>query len=1254
MLGESQQKFLSSVPVSSEKITLALTRYKLGQSLAKQGRWEAAIAQYQQALESDPNLSEAQAALDQALAQKETTAQTAIVPSTNTSNGNLIPEKTPEGRRLRKQCQQYARQEQWEEAANTLQQLITAEPSFEAYRDLGRVQARLKQPLTSAQCWYQAFSLKPEKPSAKEHLQLGNTFAKQEQWEKAIACYNWALERDPKLFEAHRNLGAVFARQEKWRDAVAAYRKALALNSDSAIVHKELARALEHQEDWGAAIAAYWEAMIQDPQDLSVSEQLLKLLAKQQDWYKLEEVCRQGIAVHPRIAKFHHWLGNALLRQQREEEAVAAYQEAISLDPEFFWSHNNLGDTLLKLQRWEEAVAAYRSAIALNPNDLSLYNSLGDILHKQGQFDEAIALYEEAIHLEPDKAWFYLKIAELHKQLSNNEKALKLYEKATEVEPKNLNSFINLILLLRQENQLEQALEKCEKALGANTNNQQIKKIQEEIERRMKVKQRAGVLKNENPISLIFSYQYYLEKNADIRSQEVDPLEHYMQQGYKEGRNPHTWFDSTYYLEQNPDVKSADINPLLHYINQGYREGREPHPLFDSSYYLELHPELKEEGINPLIHYVYDNEESLDKSEDATFSNANPTVIDWRKYKFMKKQLALVKETQQASIKVSRPPMISVKSNELEKTAKALKFKSVEKPRVSLLIPVFNEIKYTLECLSSVQKYTACIDYEIIVIDDCSEDESESILREIENITYLRNPENLGFLLSCNQGAKKARGEYLLLLNNDIQVTENWLSPLIETFKEFKDVGLVGPKIIYPNGYLQEAGTRINRDGSTQLIGLDQDPNLPRYNYIREVEYCSGACLLVKTSLFQALGGFDAIYQPAYYEDADMNFRIRTQGYKIYYNPNSTVIHHLSVSSNAQLGSYKMMMIQQNKRKFVQRWQGKLEELNTVRLIAFYLPQFHPVPENNRWWGKGFTEWTNVAKARPNYHGHYQPHIPADLGFYDLRLDQIIDEQAELAAKYGIYGFCYYYYWFAGKRLLDMPLERTVTKNKPNFPFCLAWANENWTRHWNGLDGQVLMAQNHCDEDDVNCILDLIRYFRNDNYIRIHGKPLLFIYRPHLFPDIKRTVEIWRETAWKEGIGDIYLGMVESFDAAVAGINPSAYGFDAAVEFPPHSMGFEGIPPGDIINPNFSGHIYDYRQVPLKWLSKLIPPYTRFRGVMPSWDNTPRQQDKGRIFEYASPGIYQAWLEEAISQTLEQNFGDERIVFIMSGLKGHI
>ena len=462
MSGESQQNVWSNA-----SITITLTHYKLGKSLAQQGRWEEAIVQYQKALELNPNLSEAQAALTQALAQQQVTPQRAITTSPQTSNGNLIPEKTAEGRRLRKQCQQYARQGQWQEAARTLQQLINVEPSFEAYRDLGRVQARLKQSLESAQSWYQAFSLNPEKVRAQDHWQLGNTLAKQKQWEKAISCYNWALERDPNLFEAHRNLGAVFARQEKWEEAVAAYRKALALNSDLAIVHKELARALEHQEDWEAAIAAYWQAMIQDPQDLSVSEQLLKLLAKQQDWQKLEQVCRQGIAVHPRIAKFHHWLGNTLLKQQREEEAVAAYQEAISLEPERFWSHNNLGDAFVQLKRWEEAVAAYRSAIALKDDFALSHYNLGQAAMELERWEEAVERLQQALKLDEDlpqveefladalrmrgKADLKKAVDYYRSAIAKNPDYEKLYHKALDAKPDVADLYVALAnLLLRQ------------------------------------------------------------------------------------------------------------------------------------------------------------------------------------------------------------------------------------------------------------------------------------------------------------------------------------------------------------------------------------------------------------------------------------------------------------------------------------------------------------------------------------------------------------------------------------------------------------------------------------------------------------------------------------------------------------------------------------------------------------------------------------------------------------------------------------
>ena len=321
-------------------------------------------------------------------------------------------------------------------------------------------------------------------------------------------------------------------------------------------------------------------------------------------------------------------------------------------------------------------------------------------------------------------------------------------------------------------------------------------------------------------------------------------------------------------------------------------------------------------------------------------------------------------------------------------------------------------------------------------------------------------------------------------------------------------------------------------------------------------------------------------------------------------------------------------------------------ETLTIRLIAFYLPQFHPIPENDEWWRKGFTEWSNVAKGQPNYEGHYQPRLPADLGFYDLRVSEVMEQQAELARMYGIYGFCYHYYWFNGRRLLEMPLERILETGKPDFPFCLSWANENWTRRWDGLEQEVLIAQEHSDEDDIAVIYDLIRYFRHPKYIRINGKPLFLVYRISLLPNVQDTVERWREICRKEKIGEIYLGMVGSFEHGAQNVNPEIYGFDAIVEFPPHHVSAPTEIPGRLLNSSYVGRINDYQKIVTQYQEMEIPRYTKFRGVMPDWDNTARKQNHSNIFHGASPAAYRSWLQYMIKQTCERFSGDERLVFL--------
>jgi len=638
-------------------------------------------------------------------------------------------------------------------------------------------------------------------------------------------------------------------------------------------------------------------------------------------------------------------------------------------------------------------------------------------------------------------------------------------------------------------------------------------------------------------------------------------------------------------------------------------------------------------------------EDRSGKAQNGSFPEPNDTPQDENHYQALADRISALRKACMDNLQSNPPPLVSIPETEFVSSAQSINFEAQDEVEVSIVIPVLNKLKFTLECLTSVMRHSSAISYEVILVDDASVDRTEEILSCVRNLVYVRNKKNLGFVRACNIGAESAKGKYLLFLNNDTQVTENWLPPLLNTFKEYEHVGAVGPKILFPDGRLQEAGALVNCDGTSRLIGLLDNPDLPRYNYVREVMYCSGACLLVEAAMFRELGGFDIGLAPAYCEDWDIAFRLRERGLRVMYNPKSVVVHHLSVTSNDIDRDFKIRCVVRNQQKLSEKWQREIDSLNEIRLIAFYLPQFHPIPENDRWWGKGFTDWTNVAKARPNYAGHYQPHIPADLGFYDLRIEEVMEQQAELAKRYGLYGFCYFYYWFAGKRLLDLPLDRLVKTNKPSFPFCIAWANENWTRTWDGLDQEVLIGQQHSDDDDRAVVLDMIRYLRHPNYIRVKGKPILMVYRIDLFPDIRRTTEIWREQCRRDGIGDIYLAMIESFDNAQRHVDPAVFGFDASAEFPPHMVMSPTKPPA-LLNPEFQGLTHDYREVVLKYLGFNMPNYVRFRGVMPSWDNTPRRQNHSQIFEHAHPGAYRAWLETVLDETHEQNFSEERVVFI--------
>lgn len=314
-----------------------------------------------------------------------------------------------------------------------------------------------------------------------------------------------------------------------------------------------------------------------------------------------------------------------------------------------------------------------------------------------------------------------------------------------------------------------------------------------------------------------------------------------------------------------------------------------------------------------------------------------------------------------------------------------------------------------------------------------------------------------------------------------------------------------------------------------------------------------------------------------------------------------------------------------------------------VRAIAFYLPQFHRIPENDRWWGEGFTEWTNVRRAVPRFPGHAQPRVPGMLGYYDLTDPEVAVRQAALAREHGVHGFCYYFYWFNGHRLLERPLEDMVARGAPDFPFCVCWANENWSRRWDGSDNEILMAQHYSLGDSRRLFDAFARLFSDPRYIKVDGRPLLLVYKAALIPQVAATMAMWREAAVALGMREPFLVCCETAGRP----DPASIGFDASVEFPPHghqaywlNAQVKGLAEG------FDGLLTSYRALVTQSLKRDATDAKRLRCVVPSWDNTARLGLRGTVFLGSSPELFGYWAEAMARDTRTRLAGDERLLFV--------
>lgn len=319
------------------------------------------------------------------------------------------------------------------------------------------------------------------------------------------------------------------------------------------------------------------------------------------------------------------------------------------------------------------------------------------------------------------------------------------------------------------------------------------------------------------------------------------------------------------------------------------------------------------------------------------------------------------------------------------------------------------------------------------------------------------------------------------------------------------------------------------------------------------------------------------------------------------------------------------------------------------RIIAFYLPQYHPIPENDQWWGKGFTEWTNVTKAKPLFKGHHQPQLPADLGFYDLRTPETREAQANLARRYGIHGFCYWHYWFSGKNLLEEPFQKVLSSGSPDYPFCLSWANATWTGIWHGCPERILIEQTYPGKEDYkNHFEYILPAFCDNRYITVDNKPLFIVYMPEQLPSPIEFTDLWRDMAVKAGLKGLYLvGIAPNHDW-----NPLQKGFDAAI---PHN-------PGITFNyltkhrASIVRRIKQFMKKPsifqyenyIRYALQTPPRnYNVYPCVVPNWDNTPRCNHSGYILQNSTPELFRDHLTHALKQ-VETNDPNHKIVFIKS------
>jgi hypothetical protein len=559
-------------------------------------------------------------------------------------------------------------------------------------------------------------------------------------------------------------------------------------------------------------------------------------------------------------------------------------------------------------------------------------------------------------------------------------------------------------------------------------------------------------------------------------------------------------------------------------------------------------------------------------------------------------------------------------------------------PTLSVIVPTIGRFqRMTLSMVSLENTLTKSgVSYSVHVVPDANSNSDEelfikSVMEKFDcprmNLSA-NSSKKSGFAELINSEASSLTSKYLLILNDDIILDIDCVERLLQNTSPLKNE-IVTPLVLNPDRTIQEGGCLIQSDGSVTMVGRSRHEESFGDLQRIEIPFHSASCWLLDRNFFLECGGFHTFINKPYYEDLDFVVRNRATCILV---PTAKIVHFLS-SSQKNTGN-KTISKEVIKNIFLENYRTELKDLsekNKVKLFAFYLPQFHPNAVNNDAWGRGYTEWSAVASAKDFGPVHFQPHVPTELGYYDLRLKETIEQQSRLAKHYGIDAFAIMTYWFNGETVLDEPLKVFESSDLDN-DFFLYWANETWSRKWDGGSKEVILNQTHSLEDSAAFIIHHKKYFLHPRYMRIHSKPVLFIYRKELFENPEMHISQLRRTAREVGVGEIFIGLLESFDNSMKREDPTVMGFDCAVEYPPHGNFPEAHRPNGM-KLDFKGRLHKYEDLVMHYESRQIEEYPLIKTVTPGFDNTARLGRDSTIFLGSDYSMYTQWLRNCIEIT---------------------